>query len=104
MATTSSTSPTWMKHPMSFDLPPSTTVHKAGEKTISVKCSGHEKANFTVVLSCCADGTKLKPIVIFKRKTLPKEVIPTGIALHVNPKRWMDDSAMKIWLQKVWKA
>ena len=47
--------------PMFFDLPPSRTVHKAGEKTIStcVKTSSYEKENFTVVLACCADGTKL---------------------------------------------
>lgn len=50
--------------PVSFDLPPSRTVHKAGGKTITIKTSGHEKANFTVVLACCADGTKLKPMVI----------------------------------------
>ena len=33
-----------------------------------------------------ADGTKLKPTVIFKRKTLPKENFPPGVLLHCHLK------------------
>ena len=55
--------------PMTFDLPGNQTVHAKGEKTVLVKTTGHEKTHFTVVLSCMADGTKLKPLIIFKRKT-----------------------------------
>ena len=44
-----------------------------GSKTIMVETSGKEKARYTVVLACCADGTKLPPLLIFKRKTLPKD-------------------------------
>jgi len=43
----------------------------------------------TVVRACCADGTKLPPVLIFKRKTLPKDVIPHGIYVHVHSKGWM---------------
>ena len=65
---------------------------------------GHEKCRFTAVLSCLADGTKLKPMVIFKRKTIPKENIPAGVVVHCQPKVWMDEEGLKIWVQKVWKA
>ena len=55
-------------------------------KTIMLKTSGNEKTRYTVVLACCADGTKLPPLLIFKRKTLPKDVIPHGIFVHVRYK------------------
>ena len=62
--------------PLMFDVPSNKTVE--GAKTIMIKTSGNEKTRYTVVLACCADGTKLPPLLIFKRKTLPKDVIPHG--------------------------
>ena len=56
----------------------------------------------TLVLACCADGTKLPPLLIFNRKTLPKDVIPHGIYVHVHSTGWMDGEGMKLWLDKVW--
>ena len=43
-------------------------------------------------------------LLIFKRKTLPKDVlvIPCGIYVHVLSKGWMDGEGMKLWLEKVW--
>ena len=62
------------------------------------------KTRFTVVLACLADGTKLKPMVIFKRKTMPKDNFPAGVVVHNHPKGWMDESGVKIWIEKVWRA
>lgn len=56
--------------PVWFDMPTSRTVSHKGQKTVMIKTSSHEKTRFTVLLSCLADGTKVKPTVIFKRKTL----------------------------------
>jgi len=56
----------------------------------------------TLVLACCADGIKLPPLLIFKRKTLPKDVIPHGIYVHIHSKGWIDGEGMKLWLEKVW--
>ena len=75
--------------PITFDMLSNRTVNKIGEKTVLVKTTGHEKAKYTVALSCMADGTKLKPMVIFKRKTMPKEKFPKGVLVHVHPKGWM---------------
>ena len=40
--------------------------------------------------------------MIFKRKTLPKEKLPAGVYVHANPKGWMDEERMKLWIEKVW--
>ena len=53
-----------------------------------IKTSGNEKTCYTVVLAFCADGTKLPPLLISKRKTLPKDVVPHGIYVHVHSKGW----------------
>ena len=89
--------------PMTFDLPGNRTVNAVGEKTIMVKTTGHEKTHFTVVLSCMADGTRLKPVVIFKRKTLPKGAkFPHGVVVKAHPKGWMDEKGTTDWLEEVW--
>lgn len=90
--------------PVWFDMPTSKTVSAKGEKTVLVRTTGHEKSRFTVVLSCLADGTKLKPMVVFKRKTLPKGQFPSGVVIHNHPKGWMDEEGIKIWIEKVWNS
>ena len=76
---------------MFFDLIDNQTVHKKGEKQVLVKTTGHEKQHFTVVLACMADGRKLPPMVIFKRKTFPKkENFPRGVVVHMQECGWMD--------------
>ena len=90
--------------PVWFDMPTSKTVDSVGAKTVLLKTTGHEKTRFTVVLACLADGTKLKPMVIFKRKTMPKDNFPAGVVVHNHPKGWMDESGVKIWIEKVWQA
>jgi hypothetical protein len=88
--------------PVTFDVPSNRTVDNKGSKTITIKTSGHEKTHYTVVLSCCTDGTKLPPMIKLKRKTVPKDKIPQRIVLHVQEKGWMDANGMKMWLEKVW--
>ena len=89
--------------PMTFDLPASRTIDTKGKHTIQIRTTGHEKTHFTAVLSCMADGTKLKPMVIFKRKRIPKgEKFPPGVVMHCHPKGWMDEEGIILWLNKVW--
>jgi hypothetical protein len=57
-----------------FDIPYSSTVDRKGEKTITMKTTGNDKNRFTVMLAVTADGQKLTPYVVFKRKTMPKEI------------------------------
>jgi len=88
--------------PLTFDVPSNKTVDVKGAKTIMIKTSGNEKTHYTVVLACCADSTKLPPLLIFKRKALPKDIIPHGIYVHVHSNGLMDGEGMKLWLEKVW--
>lgn len=49
-----------------------------------------------------ANGTKLKPAVVFKRKTMPKESFPPGIHVFVQPEGWVDEDILRTWFEKVW--
>ena len=89
--------------PCTFDIPRNRTVDEVGKEDISIVTTGHEKMNFTIVLCVTANGFKCKPMVIFKRKTLPKENFIKGIVVAVNPKGWMDSGMMKFWLENVWR-
>ena len=63
-----------------------------------------KQAKIGIGLACLADGTKLKPKVIFKRKTMPKDNFPAGVVVYNHPMGWMDESGVKIWIEKVWRA
>jgi hypothetical protein len=77
--------------PWTFDVPSNKTVGVKGAKTIMMKTSGTKKTHYTVVLVCCANGRKLPPLLMFKRKTLPENVIPHGLYIHVYSKGWMEN-------------
>ena len=80
--------------PLRFDAPSNKTMDVKGAKTVMIRTSGNEKTRYTVVLAFCADGTKLPTLLIFKRKTLPKDIIPHGIYVDVHSKGWMDGEAV----------
>jgi len=60
------------------------------------------------MLAVTADGRKLPPYLIFKRKNVPKgkngEAFPKGVIVRAQAKGWMTTELMKDWLQKVWGA
>jgi len=88
---------------LSFDFPYDRAIDKKGARTVSIATTGHEKSRFTVMLACMADGTKLPPFVVFKRKTLPREVnFPKGVHVRAHPKGWMKESLMRDWIRVVW--
>ena len=76
---------------MYFDMPGNSKVDMVGSKTATVRTSEHEKQHFTVVLACQADGKKLNPMVIFKRKNLSKKNFKSDIVVQVYPKCWTLD-------------
>ncbi len=88
--------------PMAFNLPNNTTIEQSGTKTISILTTRHECSNFTVVLACMADGTKLLPVIIFKLKNVSKGVFPDGMIIRANSKGWMNESEMIWWIENIW--
>ncbi|XP_061129331.1 activating transcription factor 7-interacting protein 1 isoform X2 [Syngnathus typhle] len=61
-----------------------------------------EKTSFTVVLACQANGNKLPPMVIFKKKTLPKKDFPAGIVIEANSNGCVDEDTMCAWLREIY--
>lgn len=90
--------------PMSFDIPASRSVANKGVKTVAIDTTGHERTNFTVVLACTASGAKLKPMVIFKKVTMPRETLPGGISVVCNKKGWMNSEVMQTWTDKCFRT
>ena len=64
-----------MRSPSSF-MPASRSVDFVGAKSAPVVTIGNETINFIFVFLCLFPGHKLPPIVIFKRKAIPKENFP----------------------------
>ena len=48
------------------DMVSNITIDKQGEKSACLKITGHEKYMVTVCLAAKADGSKLKPFVVFR--------------------------------------
>lgn len=88
--------------PLNFDMPSSTTVEQKGVRSVHIRTTGAEKQRCTVMLAVTADGRKLPPFVIFKRKTLPKAKFPPGIHVRVQEKGWMTADLMVDWVKTVW--
>ena len=88
---------------ISFNLPASRTINLKDAKVISIRITGNEKNNFTVVLAVIKDGLKLPPAVIFKRKTVPKENFPKRVLVQANEKGWVNKDIMHFCSHNVWK-
>ncbi|KAH8019617.1 hypothetical protein HPB51_020316 [Rhipicephalus microplus] len=81
-----------------FYVPSSTMIMQRGSKDMKLLSTGNELSCFTVILTCMADGRKLPPFIIFKRKTMPKEVFPPNVFVCVNKKRYMDGAMVLEWI------
>ena len=85
---------------MNFEMVVNRTVDTKERKTIFVKTTGNDKTRFTVILTCMADGTKLKPMIIFKRKLMAKIKFPLEVCVHVHEKGWVDEEGVKLWIRE----
>ena len=73
--------------PLTFDIVTNSTVAEKGNKSVPILTTGHDKDRFTVMLACLGDSTKLPPYVVFKRKTLPKNMVfPHGLVVRCQEK------------------
>jgi len=75
-----------------LDMPPNYTLEKKGVKEARLKTTGCEKLPLTVMLAATADGRKLPPLLILKRRTLPKsEAFPKDVMVRAQEKGWMTE-------------
>src|SRR2546429_2129024 len=51
------------KTPVTFNLPSNITIDEIGAQSVSIRTTRHEKTNFTVVLTCIANGMKLPSLI-----------------------------------------
>ena len=80
--------------PVWSDLVSQTTVDACGKKTITMKTTGHKKSRVSVCLAARADGTKLKPMIVFKgavreRKFLSQKFKGQAV-IASSPNGWME--------------
>ncbi len=80
--------------PITFDLLGNITIDETGTWSVSIRIIGHEKTNFTVVLTCMANGIKLLSLIIFKLKKVLWGNFSQGVIVRVNPTGWMNKNEM----------
>jgi hypothetical protein len=88
--------------PVYSEMPFETTVHKKGDKNVTVRTGGNEKQQCTVMLCITADARKFVPYVVLKRKTLPK-VNVKGVIMFAQESGWMDQALVVDWINRLWQ-
>ena len=77
------------------DMLSSTTVENVGEKSIRLKTTGYEKSKFSICLTAKADGTKLRPFIVFlgaKKETKQlNEEFKNKCYVASSMNRWMNE-------------
>ncbi|CAI2193436.1 12478_t:CDS:1, partial [Funneliformis geosporum] len=63
-------------------------------KTVLILSTEHERSNFTVVLSCMANESKLPPVIIFKLVNVSREEFSDSVIVHANSQGWMNKNEM----------
>ena len=81
---------------IAFNLPSNTTIEQSDTKTILILTTRHKHSNFTIVLACIVNGTKLSPVIIFKLKKVSREEFSNSVIIHANFEGWMNKNKM-VW-------
>ena len=94
--------------PVWADMVSSTTVNKTGQKEIMLKTTGHEKVRVSVCLAAKADGSKLKPFIVFvgaKRESaaLNKD-FGSKCVVASTANGWMNEQLTVQWLQRGYRV
>ena len=70
-----------------LDMLPNYMLEKKGVKEVLLKTTGCEKLRLTVMLAATADGRKLPPLLLLKKKILPKsEAFPKDVIVRAQEK------------------
>ena len=93
------------KTSVSNDMVFNTTIHKQGTKSVCLWATGNVKCMVSVYLAAKADGTKLKPFVLFRAaeresKSLDKE-FKTHSVVKSSGNTYMNEELITIWVKQV---
>jgi hypothetical protein len=78
------------------------TVEEKCMKMVLVRGTCNEKTRIAVMLLGLADGHKLPPYVILRRKTILKEKLLVGLVFQCQGKVLMTSDLMMHWTTVVW--
>ena len=93
-----------------FETEPRYTITFKGARNARVCCSNAAKTRATVVLCCAADGSKMKPAIIFKATTegslqqkydKSSDGFPAGVFIWYHEKAWNTEMGMVKWIHHV---
>ena len=91
--------------PVWSDMVSETTIDSIGKKTITMKTTGHEKSRVSVCLAARADGTKLKPMVVFKGAKRETTAMNKEFRRHAvvasSANAWMNTELTHVWIESV---
>ena len=80
--------------PVWSDMVSNTTIDVTGVKTVTLKTTGHEKCRVSVCFSAKADGTKLKPMIVFKGAKREVDILAKEFrgkcVIASSPNAWMN--------------
>ena len=83
------------------DMPGNSTIEVRGAHTVQI-ATGHNTQRITICLAAFADGTKLKPFIVFKGKRIPKEICNVQSAvIRMSHNGWMNENLTKEWIATV---
>ena len=86
------------------DMVGNTTVNATGSKDIPLKSTGNEKVRVTVCLTAKADGTRMKPFIIFqgaKREVaVLNEEFKNRCVVTSSSNGWMNEELTLMYLKK----
>ena len=87
------------------DMTSETTVESKGARTVCLKTTGHEKVKVSVCLAAKADGSKMKPMIMFgggKREVKKlNEEFRSKCVIASSGNAWMNEGLTLIWADKV---
>ena len=91
--------------PVWCDMVSETTIDATGKKTITLKTTGREKSRVSVCLAAKADGTKLKPMVLFKgakrEVAALNQEFKRRAVVATSANAWINTELTKVWIDSV---
>ena len=91
--------------PVWSDMVSETTVDTTGKKTVTLKTTGHEKSRVSVCLAAKADGTKLKPMIVFKgakrEVAVLRQEFKSKAYIASSSNAWMTTELTNEWVSNV---